>query len=232
MSENTVYVRKYKGTEKELVVSEREVLRYSGFAGQLSAADDSLKDLLAEVMTDLEGAFSYSVCYRRMDISWKDGMPILPFEASSKDLATCLAGSKEVILFAGTIGIGIDRYIARYQYVSPARALIAQAFGAERVEALCDLFCGQIREEVKGDGLYITPRFSPGYGDLELKTQKELCSLLDCNRKIGVSLNDSLLMTPSKSVTAIFGLTSCDRGRAEHKCSTCDKEDCEFRNRD
>ena len=229
MSENTVFVRKYTGDETDLGINERDILRYSGFAGQPSQADDSLKDLVAEVIKDLEGAFSYKVCYRRMELDWENDMPLLPFDASSKDLATCLAGSKEVILFAGTIGIGIDRYIAKYQHISPSRALIAQAYGAERVEALCDLFCGQIRDEVKKDGLYTTPRFSPGYGDLLLKTQKEICSLLDCSRKIGVSLNDSLLMTPSKSVTAIFGLTACERKPDRHKCTDCDKEDCEFR---
>ena len=53
--------------------------------------------------------------------------------------------------------------------------------------------------------MFFKPRFSPGYGDLSLEVQKEIFSLLDCPRKIGVSLGDSLLMTPSKSVTAIIG---------------------------
>ena len=53
--------------------------------------------------------------------------------------------------------------------------------------------------------------------------------LLDCNRQIGVSLNDSLLMTPSKSVTAIFGIGTCVGAAVEQKCLTCRKTDCEFR---
>ena len=64
----------------------------------------------------------------------------------------------------------------------------------------------QIAEEAAAEGRTCTPRFSPGYGDLPLETQRDVFRLLDCERKIGVWLNESLLMTPSKSVTAIFGL--------------------------
>ena len=49
-------------------------------------------------------------------------------------------------------------------------------------------------------------RFSPGYGDLPLDVQRPLFAALDVPRKIGVSLTDSLLMAPSKSVSAIIGI--------------------------
>ena len=75
-----------------------------------------------------------------------------------------------------------------------------QALGAERVEALCDAFCA----EFEGAKM----RFSPGYGDLPLDTQRALFALLDCPRKLGLTLNESLLMSPSKSVTAIMGLAA------------------------
>ena len=114
MKDNTVYVRKYRGSEDALSINEREILRYSGFRGQPTEEDGSLMTMLDEVIKDLAGSFSYQVCYRRMDITWDNGMPLLPFESSWKDLAPALFGSGEVILFAATIGINIDRYIARF----------------------------------------------------------------------------------------------------------------------
>ena len=204
MSENTVFVRCWQPEDERLAADRREILRYAGCpAGE---ADEELLRLLDETMTELDGAFSYRVCLRRMALTWRGETPELPFSSESKSLAKCLRGCNEIIMFGATVGIEVDRFIARYQHISPAKALLAQAYGAERVECLCDVFCDEMRNEAAGEGLRCTPRFSPGYGDLPLEVQSELFRLLDCTRRIGVSLGGSLLMTPSKSVTAVFGL--------------------------
>ena len=49
-------------------------------------------------------------------------------------------------------------------------------------------------------------RYSPGYGDLPLELQREIIRVLDCGRTIGITLTESLLMQPSKSVTAVIGM--------------------------
>ncbi|HCM92725.1 MAG TPA: Vitamin B12 dependent methionine synthase activation subunit [Lachnospiraceae bacterium] len=206
MEDNTVFVREYDEAEGLSYIDKREILRYSGYPPGAGTVDEAVYGLLKEVVGELKGAFSYRVCYRRMPVTWEGGMPRFLLRAESTDLARCLEGSTEAILFAATIGLKIDRYIARYQRLSPAKALIAQGYGAERVEALCGVFCDGIKAMAKDEGLACTPRFSPGYGDLPLESQRDVFSLLDCSRKIGISLNESLLMTPSKSVTAVFGL--------------------------
>ena len=80
------------------------------------------------------------------------------------------------------------------------------ALGAERIESLCETFCKELSLKSRAKGACVTPRFSPGYGDLPLTFQKEIFRVLDCPRQIGLSLNESLLMSPSKSVTAIMGI--------------------------
>jgi cobalamin-dependent methionine synthase I len=112
----------------------------------------------------------------------------------SGSLARFLEGSERVTVFAATVGLGVDRLINRYVSVSPVKALLFQAIGAERIEALCENFCKE---------LGLKKRFSPGYGDFALAAQREIFSLLGCEKRIGLSLTDSLLMTPTKSVTAI-----------------------------
>ena len=49
------------------------------------------------------------------------------------------------------------------------------------------------------------PRFSPGYGDFPLTAQRDIFAILDCPKRIGLSLNQSLLLSPTKSVTAVIG---------------------------
>ena len=202
---NTIFVKNYG---EEFPINRREIWRYAGFKGQ---PDEQLNELLDAIIADLSGKLSYRICYRKF--------ASLPVGEASKDLAKALRGSREVVLFAATIGLEVDRYIAKYQHISATRALLAQAFGAERIEALCDAFC---------DEMGAARRFSPGYGDFPLEAQTEIFALLDCSRKIGLSLTESLLMMPSKSVTAVFGV-GCERDEAAHKCENCSILECNYR---
>ncbi len=72
------------------------------------------------------------------------------------------------------------------------------------------------------------PRFSPGYGDLTLLAQKDIFAVLDCGKRIGLTLNDSLLMSPSKSVTAFVGIGG-NQKQTQEKCSACQMANCTFR---
>lgn len=228
MSENTIFIKKYALDDARFGVNRKEIWRYSGYMGFTDAVDEEVEKQLDKVIQELQGKLAYKVCYRRMDITWEGEMPVLPFESESKNLAKCLKGSSEIIMFAATVGLEIDRHIAKYQRMSPVKALLAQAYGAERVECLCDVFCDEIKELVAKEGKTCTNRFSPGYGDMPLAKQIDFFKLLDCNRQIGISLNESLLMTPSKSVTAIFGIGECVSGGIS-KCENCGKTNCEFR---
>lgn len=233
MQDNTIFVKRYSDDSGIPKINEREIWRYAGYLGNINGVDERLQSELDTVERECSGIFSYKVCYRRMDIFWNDDMPVLPFACDSKKLALNLGGCSEMILFAATIGIEIDRYITRYQKISPVKALLMQAYGAERIESLCDMFCGEIETALSKEDKFCHPRYSPGYGDLPLTVQKEVFRLLDCNRQIGIALNDSLLMTPSKSVTAIMGIekrkNSGSKEVAVNKCGSCDNRDCEFR---
>jgi hypothetical protein len=92
------------------------------------------------------------------------------------------------------------------------------AIGTERIESLCDAFCNEFEKA--------THRVSAGYGDLPLEIQPQIFALLDCSRKIGLTLNQSLVMSPTKSVTAIFGLGN---GERQNKCNLCSNTNCDFR---
>ena len=179
---------------------EEEILRYAKGTG----ANDNIRDLVRECTDEACDIIKYSVCYRELSLDVQGSVCDFGFfRSNSKNLASNLDGCRRVIVFAATIGIGLDRLISKYSRLSPSKALILQAVGTERVEALCDLFCADIK---KGTGASAKPRFSPGYGDLPLEVQRDIFSVLECEKRLGISLGDSLLMSPSKSVTAFLGL--------------------------
>lgn len=203
----------------------REVLRYAGAREETA----ELAALLEEALSETAAVNSGKVCWAEFPITVTDtGLDLGVCITQSKALQKSLAGCDRVILFAATVGLTPDRLIARYSRLSPARALLMQAIGAERIEALCDAFCEKMRQEA-ADGQGISHRFSPGYGDFPLETQRDIFRVLDCPRKIGLTLNDSLLMSPSKSVTAVFGIGPRTENCPTAGCARCAKTDCIYR---
>lgn len=201
----------------------REMLRYA----LCKEENTSISALLEDCLREARDKLTYKVCYRQFPVAVRDDVcDFGTFQVRSKHLAHNLRDCSAVILFAATVGTGIDRLIARYGRLSPAKGILLQGIGAERIEALCDTFCEDMKQAT---GLSQKPRFSPGYGDLPLEFQRDIFTLLNCPKHIGLSLNDSLLMSPSKSVTAFVGLTATNTTEIRNKCSACEKRDCEFR---
>lgn len=176
-----------------------EIRRYAG-CRESTAETDALIDSCIEEIKD---RLSYRVCFDYLPLRLKGDECILgEVKIISHTLSKSLSGCRGVIAFGATLGASIDRFILKYSDISPSRALIIQSIGAERIEALCDTFCDDMRAEYG----VIRPRFSPGFGDLSLDTQRDVFALLDCTKHIGVFLRDSLIMSPSKSVTAFIGV--------------------------
>lgn len=204
----------------------REILRYAG-AGQ---GNPALHQTLRDCIDECHGVFSGKVCYTKVPVCVSDSSVNLSFTSvQSRALAKNLSGCEYAVVFAATIGIGIDRLIQKYSKTEISKAVWMQAIGAERIEALCDLFCKDIQEKEQPRGFYTRPRFSPGYGDLSITLQQNIVQVLDCYRKIGIALNESLLMTPSKSVTAIVGLGKGACKQDKNNCQSCEQKNCLFR---
>ena len=210
-------------------ISKKEILRYAGCINQSKVELEQIESLLGECIEEILPRLSYKVCYEELPISITD--EVCDFgcmQITSKDLAKNLYGCEKVFLFAATIGVEIDRLIAKYGHLSQVKAVLLQAIGAERIESLCDAFCNELQTQMDKEGLSLRPRFSPGYGDLSLDVQKDIFQILNCSKYIGLTLNESLLMSPSKSVTAFVGVgqecTTVKRG-----CVNCDKQNCAYR---
>ncbi len=192
-----IFTTFYK-TYNEITLDKNNILRY------MKAKDNAsqIQSLIDECITLSKDKLKGKVCYSVFDISLcKDTLDLGFTKTNSKALINHLENCSKIVLFASTVGIELDMLVTKYSALLPSKAFCIGAIGTEAIETVCDRFCDDIATEY-GE---CTKRFSPGYSDLPLDMQEEIFSVLD-TKKIGLSLSQSLLMTPKKSVTAIIGI--------------------------
>ena len=125
----------------------------------------------------------------------------------------------QAVLLACTLGTKFDAMVRSAQARDMARAVILDACGSALVEQGCDEAERDIA--ARFPGLYLTDRFSLGYGDLPLSLQPAICGLLDAERRVGIHVTSSFLMNPSKSVTAVIGLSDKPQMARILGCAWC-----------
>lgn len=185
-------------TYERIPVNIGEAMRYSGCRKDVA----DVHVLMQQCIDELDGSAEFKVCYDIFDIKrTENALSFGLLTTESETVRAALYGCERVVVFGATAGFGYDRAIMKYSKISPLKALLIQGLGAERVESLCDAFCRDIGREYR-----IRPRVSPGYGDIPLLIQKDIFQMLDLTKKAGITLNKKMLMTPSKSVTAFFGI--------------------------
>ena len=128
-----------------------------------------------------------------------DGISIGNAHSRSTALVKLSEGSSSCLALVATLGVGVDRLILKTAQLSASRAFIIDAMADALVEALCDL-----AEREICNGLKTRPRFSPGYGDLELSLGEELVALTGAEKLLGIRMTESGLMVPKKSVNALI----------------------------
>jgi len=196
-----MYVKRKTFTPK--LCDKSEILRYA----KCKDDNDSVNTLLTQCIDEAQNCLSFNVCYAEVPVKVENDLCDFGFASvKSLSLAKRLENCNNAVFFAATLGLELDRLIAKYSSVAPSKAVMLHAVGNERIEALCDCFCDFLKQEKEANAQITTTRFSAGYGDLSLDFQKDIFSLLNPQKYIGVTLNDSLLMSPSKSVTAIVGI--------------------------
>lgn len=119
----------------------------------------------------------------------------------SANLSKNLAGCKSAFIFCATIGTQVDRLIQKYAKIEPSKSVVLNSVASALIEEFCDYVNNLLNENGE-----LCPRFSAGYGDFSITHQKSILDALDANKKLGVSLTESYMMTPTKTVTAVVGI--------------------------
>lgn len=143
------------------------------------------------------------------------------FSLTGRAAAALLRGSESCCIFCATLGAPIDLLIRQWELRDMAFAATLDACASSAVESLCNSIEAVLRDECAEKGLFLTDRFSPGYEDLPLSIQKAFCSDLDTARKIGVTVTESGLLLPRKSVTALVGIADKPQKSRVAGCKAC-----------
>ncbi|MCI5915732.1 MAG: Vitamin B12 dependent methionine synthase activation subunit [Christensenella sp.] len=206
---------------------EEEALRYLGAKG---APDEQTSALLRDAAAQLDAIATprHAVLRVRAELSGTR-VTLGAFQADCAALAAHLAGCGAAYLFAATLGAEVDRAMARLAKLDVARAFALQACAASALECFCDDTCAALAQECAAEGLYLRPRFSPGYSGFSVVHQTDLLRALQADKRLGLAETDSHMLTPLKSVTAVIGLCPEKQPCPEHKCALCDHLTCNYR---
>ena len=156
----------------------------------------------------------------------------LPLENCGSDLTRHLQGCNEVLLLAATLGAEVDKLLRRMELTDIALAAAADALASVLLEQVCDELENEIRAQIEAQGVFMTGRYAPGYGDCPLELNDALCLAADTVRGCGLAVTPQHLLTPRKSTTAILGIADHPVTGTRAGCATCHlKETCSFRKR-
>ena len=143
----------------------KEALRYLGYGR--NPGEERTLELIRQSFEELEGLREERIVWRREPVTVRepDQVETAGMDIRSRGLARNLKGCLEVILVAATLGTRTDLLLRRYSRTDMTRAVILQACAAARLEEYLDAWQEERKKELEEEGLYLRPRFSPGYGD-------------------------------------------------------------------
>jgi hypothetical protein len=214
-----------------LKVDAAETRRYAGLKKAANFDEKNILDACDEALLLLEVRGIYKIYDYDCENHIVQSAP--PFEVVGNSIIKHLAGCEKVACIAVTVGENIENEVTRKfdagNYVS---SVLLDAAATAAVEQAADELEKAIARVVSKESLKMRWRFSPGYGDWQLENQKSFFYVTGAP-EIGMSLTESLMLVPRKSVTAIIGLEKivADSKDTKHKksCANCNKLDCPSR---
>lgn len=170
-----------------------------------SEPDKTFMDVFDECCDELKKEITYKSSYRYFDIKIENNKVFFDDEMvlESSALCKCLDGCVGAFVFVATATLAVDRLIFKYSKLQVAKSCIINALGSSAVECFCDDLCNHFEKDYN---LNLRPRYSPGYGDLDLLCQKDVLNVCRATTLSGITLTKSNLMIPRKSVSAIVGV--------------------------
>ena len=210
-------------------INQTEALRYLGYGN--NTPDEKIQEIIDDCEQELLKVITPRFLYRRFNIT-RDGENIIPdncrLTLKGKDINSHLIDCNSIILMCATLSDGVDKLIRISQIKDMTSAVIIDSLASAAVEYLCN----QVEKEIRNEfpNLYQTWRYSPGYGDLPIEIQHDFLDALNAQKEIGLCVNESDILIPRKSVTAIIGLSEHEIIQKKRGCQSCNlRETCAFK---
>lgn len=202
-------------------VDKSEALRYLNYKN--SNIDDETARLLDESIKELKEISELKYVYEIFDILIENNNIIFKnsnIKIKSNDLKELFKTSDKAAVMAATLGFRVEQKIKYYSLTNLTKGVIFDACAASYIESLCDYAEAEIKEIALKYGLSTTFRYSPGYGDVSISHQESILSSLNAQKHIGLTVSDSSILIPRKSVTAFIGFTN-SKVKIKKSCVNC-----------
>lgn len=188
-----------------------QVKRYLGMDEEPNEIDLDIENLYKKLKPLLEPKYYYRVFSFSLSPLKIENRIFL-----SKDMDNLLATSEKVIILAVTLGGKIEQVIRKYNVANKFNSIVSDALLSSMVEDYQEKVIDNLKKEYSGK--YFTDAFAPGYGDLDIKFQRDIFDLLQLEKRIGVNLTPTMLMVPRKSITCFIGISN----QVQKKITGCD----------
>ena len=196
------------------------------YMGAKDGGDETLRALLERWAPPLRAAAAPRAVWLRAPVGALGDL------WQGSDIQRHLAGCTEAVLLAVTLGPGADAQIRRAGVGDVAAGAASDALASVLAEQAADAAEARLRALAAAEGMYLTGRYSPGYGDWPIGVQPRIAALLDTPRRIGLCVTGTCLMLPRKSITAALGVSREPVTGYRAGCAHCQLRDkCEYRKR-
>lgn len=209
-------------------ISKSEAARYMGVKGQPDSAVNAILEKYEPIVRE---RLRPNYVYRETDIEFTNNgvmLSVMENALGGEDIGKHLKGCNKAVIFAATVSAEADKLIRQTAVTDMAESLAVDCLCSAAIEQVCNKAEEEIFRDI--DAPYRTWRFSPGYGDLPISSQRDFLTALNAQRRIGLTVTDSFLLIPSKSVTAIIGISDNPPSDEIKKgCAGCNlKENCAY----
>lgn len=201
----------------------REALHFLGWKG--TPLDEALITQIRDLIELAVREAQPRVILKRFTIEENGALLGTSFVPEGEEIRKILAPCHEAVLLAGTLGAQSERLLLRIQAQDTAKAVLLDAVLSAGIEAVMDAQEAALRQQLDRQGLYLTDRFSPGYGDMPLAQTRAICEVLAAQRTIGLTVSAAGIMIPRKSVTAVMGISRTPVKRRPSGCEGCKAKD-------
>lgn len=216
----------FDGKLDDLTVDMKEVYQLMGYGNHTPSG--LVLGLIDEVMSDLRPLLRlrYGYALATGAVGEKGHVIVQDVDFSTGPvIANAMKDADSYALFVCTIGSGFDEYISRYKKENDMlRVFVTDAVGSVLAESTVDLLIKELKAGADSCGWKISNNYSPGYCSWPLTDQRKLFGFFP-EGETGISLNESCLMQPVKSVSGIIAL-GAHVEKKPYACAICNQISC------
>jgi hypothetical protein len=208
---------------QDLSITLKQVARYAG--GSRYRMDENMEKKTVLVLEEALNLVDPALVYSVHDISElpnniRTGLSLPENADEAPEVAVCIC----------TIGPKFDIAVTEAMKAGDGlRASLLDATGVGLLESLGHLSFSYIRSKARHNDLFAGCRAGPGYNHMPMEAQIHLFSMVN-SAGIGVSLMDSLVMIPAKSLSFLVIFYKKPPVKNDvYKCSVCNLTECPYR---